>query len=600
MKVLSWNVRGLGKPEKRRHLKNLIKEKRVDMVLIQETKKSSFDEIFVRSIWPEDDLGYIGVDAVGSAGGLLCLWKPAVFQSKDCCGSRNFILLSGLVYHRLDCVTGNVYAPNDSRGRSHLWLVLANLKASFPKPWCLGGGDFNEIKNIGERKGCARCDRGMQEFNEFSNNLELVDVPMCERKYTWSNSQLGGLPRSVSDHCPILLKEDERNWGPKPFRFLNAWVLHPNFIKEVEKVWMGSQVVGWAGFRIMTKLRSLKQALRIWNVEVFGHVESKLKAAEAELHSWDLIAKERDLLEAEVRKRIEIKDEVWKLRKRREWIWLQKSRLNWVLKGDKNTRFFHIMASRRQSRNLIDSLKINGIFYEDPVEMKKAVWVHFKELFTEGWKIRPSLGGEFKCIDQVGVANVEVEEFATKLNCSSQKLPLKYLGLPLGASPSRRLTWRPVVEKFRKKLSGWKRRMLSFAGRVTLIKSVLSALPIYYMSLFKMPEGVAKEIDRIESSFLWGDSEHSRKLHLVGWSKVCMSMKQGGLGIKNIRLANESLLFKSWWRYGLEDDALWKSIICEKYGSIGGRWFPVLDTNGSTSKLWVDILSVAQSNSRFS
>lgn len=162
----------------------------MDMVLIQETKKSSFDEIFARSIWPEDDLGHIEVDVVGSAGGLLCLWKPTIFQVKDCCGSRNFILLSGSVYHRLDCVIGNVYAPNDSRDRSHLWFVLANLKASFPKPWCLGG-DFNEIKNIGERTGCVRCDRGMLEFNEFSNNLELVDVPMCGRKYTWSNSQLG-------------------------------------------------------------------------------------------------------------------------------------------------------------------------------------------------------------------------------------------------------------------------------------------------------------------------------------------------------------------------------------------------------------------------
>lgn len=94
-----------------------------------------------------------------------------------------------------------------------------------------------------------------------------------------------------------------------------------------------------------------------------------------------------------------------------------------------------------------------------------------------------------------------VDEFATKLNCLSQKLPLKYLGLPLGASLSRKLTWKPVVEKFKKKLSGWKRRVSSFAGRVTLIKSMLSALPVYYMSLFKMPDCVAKEIDRIQASF---------------------------------------------------------------------------------------------------
>lgn len=198
----------------------------------------------------------------------------------------------------------------------------------------------------------------------------------------------------------------------------------------------------------------------------------------------------------------------------------------------------------------------------------------------------------------VDVVDVVVEEFATKLNCSSQKLPLKYLGLPLGASPSRRLTWRPVVEKFKKKLSGWKRRVLSFDGRVTLIKSILSASHVYYMSLFKIPEGVAKEIDRIQSSFLLCDSQHNKKLHLVSWSKVCMSMKQGDLGIKNIRLANDSLLLKWWWRYGQEDDALWKLVICEKYGFIEGKWFPVMVANGSTSKIREDILSMAQRNGR--
>ncbi|XP_028056548.1 7-deoxyloganetin glucosyltransferase-like [Camellia sinensis] len=124
----------------------------------------------------------------------------------------------------------------------------------------------------------------------------------------------------------------------------------------------------------------------------------------------------------------------------------------------------------------------------------------------------------------VGVADEMVKEFPTKLNCSSKKLPLKHLGLPLGASPSRRLTWRPVVEKFKKKLSSWKRRVLSFSSRVTLIKFVLSALPMYYSSIFKMLECVAKEIDRIQASFLWGDSEFIRKLHLVRWKEVCSEL----------------------------------------------------------------------------
>ncbi|XP_028103627.1 uncharacterized protein LOC114302752 [Camellia sinensis] len=138
-------------------------------------------------------------------------------------------------------------------------------------------------------------------------------------------------------------------------------------------------------------------------------------------------------------------------------------------------------------------------------------------------------------------------------------LPLKHLGLPLGANPSRRLTWRSIVENF-KKLSGWKRRVLSFPSRVTLIKSALSALPVYYISLFKMPECVAKEIDRIQASFLWDVSEHNRKLHLI--------------------------------RYGQEDKALWELVICDKYGSVKGRWYPDQDAHGPISQIWKDILSL--------
>ncbi|CAL5380747.1 unnamed protein product [Camellia sinensis] len=82
----------------------------------------------------------------------------------------------------------------------------------------------------------------------------------------------------------------------------------------------------------------------------------------------------------------------------------------------------------------------------------------------------------------------------------------------------------------------------------------------------------------------------------VRWKEVCMSVKQGGLGIKNISLANDSLLLKWWWRYGQEDEALWKMVICEKYGSDGGRWFPDKEVQGPISQIWKDILSVAQRN----
>lgn len=96
---------------------------------------------------------------------------------------------------------------------------------------------------------------------------------------------------------------------------------------------------------------------------------------------------------------------------------------------------------------------------------------------------------------RIGVEDELVQAFSKKLNCLTQKLPLNYLGMPLDANPRCKRMWQPVVDKFKKKLALWKSRCLSFAGRLTLIKSVLSGLPVYFLSLFKMPVGIANQLD---------------------------------------------------------------------------------------------------------
>ena len=154
-----------------------------------------------------------------------------------------------------------------------------------------------------------------------------------------------------------------------------------------------------------------------------------------------------------------------------------------------------------------------------------------------------------------GISESVLHEFAGMLNCKVKSAPIKYLGLPLGASPHRKLIWKPVLDKIKLRLAGWKRRFLSFAGRLTLIKSVLSSLPVYYLSLFKIPEGIAKEIEKLQASFLWGGAELKRKVHLVSWDEVTKSTKQGGLGVRRIRDMNVCLLMKWWWRYANEEQA---------------------------------------------
>ncbi|MCI24845.1 RNA-directed DNA polymerase (Reverse transcriptase), partial [Trifolium medium] len=72
-----------------------------------------------------------------------------------------------------------------------------------------------------------------------------------------------------------------------------------------------------------------------------------------------------------------------------------------------------------------------------------------------------------------------LNEAASALSCKVGKIPFLYLGLPIGGDPRRFSFWEPVLTRIKNRLSGWKNRFLSFSGRLILLKSVLTSLPVY-------------------------------------------------------------------------------------------------------------------------
>lgn len=151
---------------------------------------------------------------------------------------------------------------------------------------------------------------------------------------------------------------------------------------------------------------------------------------------------------------------------------------------------------------------------------------------------------------------------ASQFGCIHQTCPVTYLGLPLGANTNKILTWKPVISKIENKLSSWKAKLLSRAGRLTLIKSVLNSLPIYFMSMFKMPKEVAQKIVKLQRKFFWGSSSNGDLMPpSVKWSSIELPKNMGGLGVGNILHKNLILLFKWWWRFSDCDDSFWKRIL---------------------------------------
>ena len=168
------------------------------------------------------------------------------------------------------------------------------------------------------------------------------------------------------------------------------------------------------------------------------------------------------------------------------------------------------------------------------------------------------------------VCNLDV--LAGLLGCRHSSLPLKYLGLPLEAKFKELSIWNPILENMERRLAGWKRLYLSKGGNVTLIKSTLSSLPTYFLSIFPISGKVANRMEKLHRDFLWSSISGDSKLHLVKWAKVCKSLQVGGLGIRRLRSFNSTLLGKWLWRYGLDTDALWRRVIEAKCGDDWGGW----------------------------
>ena len=141
------------------------------------------------------------------------------------------------------------------------------------------------------------------------------------------------------------------------------------------------------------------------------------------------------------------------------------------------------------------------------------------------------------------------------------KLPITYLGIPLGANMKKVSSWQPILDRIQAKLQTWKSSCLSRAGRLVLIKAVLNSLPLYYLSLFSMPKRVAKEIIRMQRRFLWSGDKAGRCFPLVKWELVQQPRSRGGLGVGDLVIKNAALLFKWWWRYASEENAFWRRVI---------------------------------------
>ncbi|XP_039127495.1 uncharacterized protein LOC120263599 [Dioscorea cayenensis subsp. rotundata] len=147
------------------------------------------------------------------------------------------------------------------------------------------------------------------------------------------------------------------------------------------------------------------------------------------------------------------------------------------------------------------------------------------------------------CLYTTNMHHLSKASEAKTVNCEVGLLLVTYLGIPISGRRPRKQDWESLIAKVRGRLSSWKSSYLSIGSQLTLVNSVLSTLPTYWMSLFRLPKWVIKAIDRIRRDFLWSgpDIDHPG-CRLVAWKNICRAKEQGGWGILDLSTFNLALL----------------------------------------------------------
>ncbi|XP_026420461.1 uncharacterized protein LOC113316513 [Papaver somniferum] len=252
----------------------------------------------------------------------------------------------------------------------------------------------------------------MNEFRSWISDNGLVEADTIGKKYTRTNCWSGihrivskhdravindawydkyanwrckALPRICSDHSPLIgFAFDSPRPNRSPFRIQKMWLSHPSFMNFVEENW-SIRLDGAPPFVFTSKLRRLKDALKIWNRTVFGDVQFRLRQAELILETESDILDQQVSSEVQFLKVADARNAVDEVRTELAVMLKQKSRTSWLEDGDQNTRFFHNSIRMRRSQNTISKLKISSnstLILQD--ETKDYIVDYYRAKFNGG------------------------------------------------------------------------------------------------------------------------------------------------------------------------------------------------------------------------
>ncbi|RVW88360.1 LINE-1 reverse transcriptase-like [Vitis vinifera] len=362
--------------------------------------------------------------AQGSAGGILVCWDKRSLELLEM-EVGNFSISCRLknVENEVVWIFTGVYGPCNRKEREMLWEELGAIRGIWDEPWCIGG-DFNVTLSQRDRSRQGSLNGAMRRFAQVVDDLALIDLPLQGGVYSWS----GGRNNQTWARLDRFLGGGMSR-GPSPFRFENMWLKVDGFKELLREWWQGGERVERASFRMAAKMKEMKEKIKVWNRDVFGRVEVNKSLALRQIEFWDRVESGRDLSERETDLKNEAKENFKKWALLEEAHWRQMSRELWLREGDKNTGFFHKMASAHWRNNFLDRIIINGEELVEEQEVREGIVKAFQHQPREepGW--RADLEGlHLKSLDHSEAEALEVpfteeEIFAALKDMNGDKAP---------------------------------------------------------------------------------------------------------------------------------------------------------------------------------
>ncbi|KAK1685445.1 hypothetical protein QYE76_046293 [Lolium multiflorum] len=360
LRLESWNVQGLGDPDKCAVVKNAATAAAPSVLCLQETKLSSLNTAKARTFLPPFLSENATRDADGSRGGILTAWDTKLLTLSSSI-QRRFSLTTTFASTTTDLsfTVTNVYAPSDHSLTDDFVSDMVELLPLVSAP--------------------------SAKFNALIHHLALQELPLLDRRFTWTNRQnpptlarldrvffnadwdaalpnstLTLLHRPTSDHTPLLVTATTDIPHSQRFHFENSWLLDPTFLSTTLPSWHLRSRPRDATSDIAAKIKTYRFAVKVWK-RAHRYTPFHDNNCKFVIDLMDFFEESRPLSGSE----LGLRDEAWAsllLSIRQQAArWKQRGKFRAIKEGDENTRFFHALASSRLRRNHIRVLDVDGV-----------------------------------------------------------------------------------------------------------------------------------------------------------------------------------------------------------------------------------------------